>query len=422
MSNVFKEYAKPFKIGLESSKRFIFNYQNKKQNATWLKNKLIKSGPAYVKVGQIISNRDDIFPSYIIHELGSLQNKLPPISFDYIEKSISHELNVSNIYNIFEYIEPQPISTASIGQVHFATLKNHKDVVIKVKRNNVDLLFENDFNILLNIFKMFHMIIPNNRQFTDIYDMLNEYSKHISDELDLTNEMNNIKIMKNIYKHDDTIIIPDAIDSLCSRNMLVLEHVTGKHIRKLEHNQSYYASQLMYKNIQSILDYGIIHGDLHAGNLSIIEESRQIVLYDFGIIVKVDSSFFKEFITQFIINDIQQCIKILEINEIIMVTDSRGYKQLEHLFKHVFEYIQHYDVQLFIKNVIEDKNIGTDLYFQMNPSLFMLSRAFTVLEGTCRILNPNFNYQSIGVYMIDDILDVSMIFEKALKDINKFMN
>jgi predicted unusual protein kinase regulating ubiquinone biosynthesis (AarF/ABC1/UbiB family) len=134
----------------------------------WTKNKLIESGTTFIKIGQLISTRSDLFDKDFLFELKGLQDNILPIPFEQLEYFILP------IKSELEYIDPNQIASASIGQVHKAILKNGDKIVIKFKRPNIEKKIHEDFEFLLGIIK-FIKNISNDRKINEFEILFNEY-------------------------------------------------------------------------------------------------------------------------------------------------------------------------------------------------------------------------------------------------------
>ena len=169
----------------------------------WVKEQLIFLGPTYVKIGQIVSNRTDIFPDYITHELSALQNDVPSFPYNDVKDIFASETS-HPIEHYFESFEHIPFAAASIGQVHIAKLKkSRRKVVVKVQRPHIKTEFEKDFMILNDLFWIANII--NNRTVNDIVNILNETITALYEEFDFENETNNILIFNKILEQNKNI-------------------------------------------------------------------------------------------------------------------------------------------------------------------------------------------------------------------------
>ena len=152
--------------------------------AKWLTNELINLGPAFIKIGQFMSTRVDIFGNIVTDELSKLQDKIDPVLFEDIDNIIREELKDN--YRVIDYIEPIPLATASIGQVHKAKLLNKKDIVIKVQKPDIAAEILNDLTLLNNINSFFVKV--NSSRAKEFEMILTQYRKFLSNELNFKNE------------------------------------------------------------------------------------------------------------------------------------------------------------------------------------------------------------------------------------------
>jgi len=180
-------------------KRFSDNKANRGQR---LKNALEELGTTFIKMGQLLANRPDLVPEDIIAELKNLQEKVKPFSFDEAKNILVR----NDIFDKFEYIEKEPIATASIGQVHIGYL-NGKKVAVKIRRPNVDYEVKTDIEILKRISAILDKYSPV-RNIVSFSAIVNEVANVLLKEIDFRFEQNNIKKLRRALSAKE-VIIPD---------------------------------------------------------------------------------------------------------------------------------------------------------------------------------------------------------------------
>ena len=159
----------------------------------WIKNKLISMGPTFVKIGQFMSTRTDVFGEDITNQLKELQDNVSPLSYEVLEDYINPILiNIDSIDKI-------PIASASIGQVHIGKLKTGEKIVLKVKRPFIEEQINEDFELLLFVVKMLKYV-SDDRQINEFEILFNEYYKLLKEEIDFIREANTIQKFKNFFK------------------------------------------------------------------------------------------------------------------------------------------------------------------------------------------------------------------------------
>ena len=198
-----QRYSKTINFGSKVFKNIVFTNPN--ISGKWLKKELIDMGSVYIKVGQVISTRTDIFPDYITDELVDLQTNVPPFKKELINEIFKNDFGYP-INHYFNEFSEEPIASASIGQVHVAKLKNDKIVAVKVQRPGVREEFIEELQTIISILKSFSMFEMKN--VNDTLIMLEEIEKNIDKETDFIYEKNNMKIFRELLSNEARIIVP----------------------------------------------------------------------------------------------------------------------------------------------------------------------------------------------------------------------
>jgi hypothetical protein len=182
-------------------------------------------GPAFVKLGQILSTRPDILPPDIVEELKKLQDSVPPFSFSEVRAVIEDEFE-DKLENIYKEFEEKPVAAASISQVHRARLNSGKPVAVKVQRPGI----ERTINLDINILKDLAGFIDHHTQYGKLYDcsgMVLEFENIIKNELDFTKEAENAEAFKQNFTRDKGIIVPNVKWIYTTKRILTMEYIEG---------------------------------------------------------------------------------------------------------------------------------------------------------------------------------------------------
>lgn len=246
-------------------------------------------GPAFIKFGQLLSSREDLFDSGFISEMEKLRDKVKPVPFEVAKESIESALG-GKIVDTFEYINPKAIGTASIGVVYEGKLKSGEDVVVKVRRPNIERMIETDFSILLFLVNQIEKT-SGELKGLGLSRIIKDFSSSLQSELNFNVEALNCERFKeNLSKRDVTEIfyVPKIYKDLTKENILVMEKINGVpfsdkegvapiideiHIR-LETGLQYF--------MKSFLQDGFFHADLHGGNFFYMDNGK-IGIIDYGL-------------------------------------------------------------------------------------------------------------------------------------------
>ena len=343
-----------------------FRLVPKNERGRWLRNQLQKSGPVYVKFGQFISNREDIFGG-LSEELGSLRDRVPPEPFEEIQGV------VSNIQGL-EHIDKEPIASASISQVHRARVKG-KDVVLKIKRPGVSEKFYKD----LGIIEGFIRLVDKNL----IDSVFSDFRESFKKEIDFESEISNMQTFNSMYIDSTLVRIPKVYPEMSTNDVIVMEHVPSSDILKSLSVDT--ANQVMNMFLQQILFEGEVHGDLHAGNLGI--SRGKIVLYDFGNIIRIPESY------QNGMRELFGAIQTKDEDAILQNMKNMGMTINDEAETRVFirgylNYLDTVDVTAF-----SAANFTSKIPVQFDKITFQIIRTTGLVEGTCKKIDPKFSYQ-----------------------------
>jgi ubiquinone biosynthesis protein len=246
-------------------------------------------GPSFIKLGQLLSTRPNLIPADFVEEFAKFHDQVTPVPFEDVKKTLEEDF--PNLKDIFVSIDPTPLAAASIAQVHQAKLKTGEDVVIKVQRPGIVETIKNDLVALYTIAGLIERYIPESRLFNP-KAVVDEFFKTLELETNFIVEANNIKRIAQNFSGDPIIKIPKVYMEICTSRVLVMEQLKGiplsdrKRIDASGIDRERVISSGLKAFFKMVFKDGIFHGDLHAGNLFILEDNR-IGLVDFGVVGRV---------------------------------------------------------------------------------------------------------------------------------------
>ena len=251
---------------------------------------LEKLGPAFVKLGQLLSTRSDLLPLPYLEALGRLQDKVEPFSFGEVERIVEEELGV-RLSKGFESFDPVPIAAASLGQVHRASLRDGRLVAVKVQRPEIREGITEDLEAMREIAEFLDRHTRAGR-YVGVAEMVAEFRKTLLYELDYRREAHNlVRIAANLDSFT-RIVVPRPIDDYSSAKVLTMELVKGRKITKLnvvvrqELDGEELASELFRAYLHQIVVDGFFHADPHPGNVFLTDDGR-IALLDLGMVSRL---------------------------------------------------------------------------------------------------------------------------------------
>ena len=245
-----------------------------KGHAVGFRKRLVELGPAYVKLGQVLSTRPDLLPEAYIRELETLQDDVGPISFDDVEQTIEDELG-GRISKLFDFFDPDPLGTASLGQVHGARMRGGREVVVKVQRPHIRASLADDLEFFheLAAFMAAHTSVGTR---IDVLGVIQQMERAIAEELDYRTEARNAAIFRKSLATYPRIMVPKVIEAYSSERVLTTERVHGVKVNKvsplarLEFDFTPVAEELTRAYLKSITIDGFFHADPHPGNVFVV--------------------------------------------------------------------------------------------------------------------------------------------------------
>lgn len=250
-------------------------------------------GPAYVKFGQLIASSPGMFPEDLSAEFRSLLDQVPPADPRTIRALVTAELG-ARPQDIFATFDEVPFASASIAQVHRATLTDGTAVVVKIQRPDIRTRLAADLQILKQIAR--GLELTEMGRMSNIYEVMEDFEANLAEELDFTLEaqaMRDWTAGLAESKHAAKIRVPHVYSDLSTGKVLTMEYVEGiridhdDQIRDAGFDGADIVKTLMHTLFDSAFTAGTFHGDLHAGNL-LVDPQGRIVFLDFGIVGRLD--------------------------------------------------------------------------------------------------------------------------------------
>lgn len=239
-------------------------------------------GPTFVKLGQMMAGRSDIFPEELIAELGRLHEHAPEFAGDLARATVEAETG-KRIEDLYASFDDRPMAAASMAQVHCATLFDGTEVIVKVQRPGIAATVEADIAVLRRLARLLGSAIPSLRAL-NLPDLVEELAETLRGELDFEREGRNAERFAALNADEPAVIVPRIFWHATTRRVLTMEHSPGGRIdaapadaaRKAETAQT-----LMRLFLVQVFEHGVFHGDPHPGNIFLLEDGR-LCFHDFG--------------------------------------------------------------------------------------------------------------------------------------------
>ncbi|MBK1829957.1 AarF/ABC1/UbiB kinase family protein [Verrucomicrobiaceae bacterium R5-34] len=243
-------------------------------------------GPTFIKLGQILSNRGDLLPPSWLSALEKLQDDVEPFAFETVKETIETEVGV-RISKLFDEFDETPMATASLGQVHLATLRNSDTrVAVKVQRPNIREQIMRETEVIASIAEFLEKHTEVGKQ-TEPTRMVEQFRKSILAELNYQQEAANLDRLRNNLKKFEQLTVPKPHPDFCTGKVLVMDYIDGTKITDIpkialiDLDGKALAEELFSAYLQQILLDGFFHADPHPGNLLLTKEGK-IALIDLG--------------------------------------------------------------------------------------------------------------------------------------------
>lgn len=359
-------------------------------------------GPTYVKLGQALASRADLFPEEFISELRKLQDEVPPISFDQARDVLEAELG-AKIDELFETFDEEPAASASIGQVHDGVLKSGERVAVKVQRPDVERIIEVDLNILRTVAQLAE------RRFAwaernDFVGLVEEFAQNLRGELVYTTEGHNADRLRENLRDEDGVYVPRTLWALTTDRVLTSERLDGvkptdeQAMSEMGVDRPALAAALGRSVLRQVLVDGFFHADPHTGNVLIVGPTRAAFV-DFGSMGWLGREL-REELLRLLVGIFEEnaaviCEQLTTIGAVGRDTDLQALeRELDVL---VVKYRQLETGELRFGRVI-NRLMSLLFHYQIRmPSEFaLLMKALVLTEGLCLTIDPDFDFRNVA--------------------------
>jgi predicted unusual protein kinase regulating ubiquinone biosynthesis (AarF/ABC1/UbiB family) len=375
-----------------------------------LVDELVRMGPTFVKLGQLLSTRSDLLPPAYLDALSRLRDDVEPLPPGVAEQVVEDELGV-RISRAFGSFEPRPLGSASLGQVHRATLRDGRPVAVKVQRPGIRRQALEDMEVIAEL-AAFVDRHAGTASRLGLGSMVEEFRGSLLGELDYRQEADNLKVLGDILADFDRIVVPRPIDDYTTSRVLTMEYVEGRSIdslgplRRTELDCEDLADQLIGAYLQQVLVHGFFHADPHPGNVLLTSDHR-LALVDLGMVAKLSP-------------EVQE-----QLLRLLLAMSSRDSTAAADALERLGERLEGYDADGMRARVAElllrygDATVGrlpagrsllelamaaSASGLRPGPELTMLAKALLNLDQVARTLDPGVQIDGIIERHVADVL------------------
>ncbi|PFG07343.1 putative unusual protein kinase regulating ubiquinone biosynthesis (AarF/ABC1/UbiB family) [Bacillus sp. es.034] len=359
------------------------------------KETLFELNGVLIKVGQLLSIREDLLPKGFINQIQDLVDHVPPSPWEKIESVLEREWDATVTTKV-KSIDQEAIASASIGEVYKATLLDGTQAAIKVQRPEIPSLVKTDFRTLSIIIWFARHFAPMPKGFINFKMLYRELKQVIEQELDFSKEMNTAITFKQRFKDHANVKIPTMYPELCTDKVLVMEWVDGvrlndrKAIELYGLNGQKLAQELFRLFLPQWLEPGFFHADPHAGNI-LLQPDGTFVLLDYGMIGEIskrDSAHFQDLLEGVLLKNFRKASEALA--ELGFLLPDASPKTIEPVLKEFVTLDMEQFKQMDLISVKKEINeMVKSLPVQVPTRFIFLGRSFATIEGLVHTLSPN---------------------------------
>ena len=390
---------------------------------------LERLGPIFVKFGQVLSTRRDLLPPDIAIELAKLQDSVPPFDAAHSRELIERAFG-RTIEQLFESFDEQPVASASIAQVHFATLKGGREVAVKVLRPGMLDVIEDDLTLMRMLAGWVERLSADGRRLKP-REVVSEFDNHLHDELDLVREAANAAQLRRNMEDLKLVMVPEMIWELCTQDVIVMERMVGVPISQMQRllDAGIDIKKLARDGVTifftQVFRDGFFHADMHPGNIQVSlapDTFGRYIALDFGIIGTLAESD-KDYLAQNFVAFFQRDYKrVAELHiESGWVPAETRVDELESAVRAVCE--PHFDRPL------KDISLGQVLMrlfqasrrfnVEIQPQLVLLQKTLLNIEGLGRQLDPELDLWATAKPFLERWMDEQIGWRALLNQLKK---
>jgi ubiquinone biosynthesis protein len=387
--------------------RLLTGHQEEDDHAEGLAKALEELGPCFIKLGQLLSTRPDVLPADYIAALSRLQDTVKPVAHEKIAAIIESELGAP-ISELFQSFDSTALATASMAQVHRATLRNGDEVAVKVQRPGIRQRIEIDIEILHEIARFATKYTSFGRRY-GFLQIIRELERSLSQELDFRLEADSTRIIGKQIADFQRLTTPTVYDEYTTRRVLTLSFIHGRHLAQVsreeldELDSRATARELLSAYLKQIVIDGVFHCDPHPGNIFLTDDGR-LALMDFGMVGRFDADQKDRIILLLLAFSERLGERVadtyLEMIEIPADVDRRSFTQ--DVCGLVSRYHDMSGGRMAIGTALLDlTRLAQSHQTPVPTAMTLLGKAMLNLDGTIRVLSPTLDpVQLIREYML----------------------
>ncbi len=369
-------------------------------------------GPIFIKFGQMLSTRQDLLPPDVASELTRLQDQVPPFCGDKATRIVEKALGES-VGTLFSRFDSTPLASASVAQVHTATLHSGEEVVVKVIRPGIARIIRQDVGLLYTLAHLVQLVWADGRRLRPV-EVVAEYEKTIFDELDLRKEAGNASQLKRNFEGSDILYVPEVFWDYTHQNVMVMERIYGVPVSDIgalkEQNTNFrlLAERGVEIFFTQVFRDSFFHADMHPGNIYVSfrnPQNPQYIALDFGIVGSLtteDQSYLARNFLAFFKRDYKQVAQLhIDSGWVPADTNVNDFETAirsvcEPVFEKPLKEISFGQVLLGLFQTARRFNM------EVQPQLVLLQKTLLNIEGLGRQLYPDLDLWQTAKPFLED--------------------
>ncbi|MCK4947181.1 MAG: hypothetical protein KAQ99_09905 [Candidatus Aureabacteria bacterium] len=384
-------------------------------------------GPAFIKLGQVLSTRPDLIPLEFCQELEKLQNEVPAFAYEKAKEQIENELK-EPIDKLFSSFSVDSFAAASLSQVYMAESKSGEKLVVKVQRPDIEKTIRADLDILYTLAQLAEKYIEEIRLYNPTV-VVDEFKKTILREIDFSLEAKNIDRFRRNFKDDNTVYIFKVMHHLSTKKILTMERLEGikasnvNEIGRIGLDKRQIAINGADAILKQIFMHGFFHADPHPGNIFVLKDGR-IAFLDFGMVGRIDAET-REQISGILVAIIHRDTKGIIETFVSMgaVEKDTGVKKLN---LDLTDFVENY-YEIPLKDLRMDQflpdliNIISHNRIKVPADFFLLSKALITIESVGKKMSPDFNAVSQAKPFVERLVKERYSTKNIVRGVKGFL-
>ncbi|SDQ56630.1 ABC1 kinase family protein [Natronobacterium texcoconense] len=377
---------------------------------------MLELGPAFIKVGQVLSTRPDVVPPVYVEEFATLQDEVPedaggdPLTV--VEDEFADSLDLETL---------EPVAGGSLAFVYTVEYEDDR-IALKVRRPGLVSVIERDLRVIRGLVPLLAVFADERQQYS-LENVADDFEEIILEELDFAREADIMAEIRDNFADDDRIVVPEPYEELCSERVVAMEYVEG---RKITDDEALAAAGVGATEMATLIARtylkmglvdGVFHADPHPGNLAVTDRGR-LVIYDFGMSQRLTSQEQEDITSLYralVRRDVDNLLNTLIALEVLDPSVDRV--AARRVLELVIENLEGRSEITWQAIITELLSRLQDFPFRIPPNVMLLVRAGTVGEGVCRSLDPEFDFIAVTRSFLIDHGFIESEIEQLLEDV-----